>query len=383
MIRKILIYCYEYPPIGGGAGNALRHLCREWVRSGVECTVITSAFRDAAGESAEEGVRIIRLPVGRAEAGRGRVGEMLRYIWASGSGAQALVERFKPDLVIGFMTLPSGVAPYRLHKKFKLPYVTELRGGDVPGFDPGSLALYHAVTRPYIHAIWRRSALVIANSEGLADLARKSCVRTPVQVVPNGIDTEFFKPDPAVRDVSALHCVYVGRMVESQKRVGLLIRACAQVPSMRLSLVGAGPDEAEYKNMAGALAPGRVTFHGWAGKQELLKVLQSAHVYVSASGWEGMPNAALEAMACGLPLILSKAAGHEELVVDGVNGRLVNSASVDSWVAELKQWEHRQERLAMMGVASRDRALQRHDWAIIARDRLKLYQQALQKAAVH
>lgn len=377
-INSILAYCYEYPPIGGGAGNALRYLCREWVNTGVNCSVVTSAFGSLTGEAHEEGVRVIRIPAGRVEVGRGRVGEMLRYIWASVASAKQIARRLKPDLSVAFMTIPSGAAPYYLKGQTGLPFVTELRGGDVPGFDPDALGLYHAVAQPLICSIWRQSSLLMANSKGLADLAQKTGWNISVQVAPNGVDSNFFYPDPTAAKGGALRCIYVGRMVESQKRVSLLIRLCGWIPSMRLALVGSGPDEGSYRKMARQLAPGRVEFHGRVDKDNLLKLLQSSDVYVSASGWEGMPNAALEAMACGLPLILSRVAGHEELVVDGVNGRLIDGCSAESWFGVLESFAARRAKLIKMGSESRRLALERHDWSVIAQDRLRRYANALQ-----
>ncbi|MBF0254582.1 MAG: glycosyltransferase family 4 protein, partial [Candidatus Omnitrophica bacterium] len=66
----------------------------------------------------------------------------------------------------------------------------------------------------------------------------------------------------------------------------------------------------------------RVIFGGWMEQTRVKACLASADVFVSASKWEGMPNACLEAMAAGLPLVLSRIAGHEELVEEGKNGFL-------------------------------------------------------------
>ncbi|MCA9397066.1 MAG: glycosyltransferase, partial [Candidatus Omnitrophica bacterium] len=166
-IKSLTAFCYEFPPIGGGAGNALRHLCREWSAQGIEVTVVTSSQFQKDITEASEGFSVIRINVGRKEVGRGRIPEMIRYMIRSTLKGIELSRNRSSDLNIAFMSLPSGFAPWILSKKFKTPYVTELRGGDVPGFDPKHLNIYHSVLKPFTRSVWSRSSCLIANGSGL------------------------------------------------------------------------------------------------------------------------------------------------------------------------------------------------------------------------
>lgn len=376
---KLLIFCYEYPPIGGGAGNALAHLSRAWAAQGNAVTIVTSGFGDLSPDQTSHGVRIVRFPVGRRSVSRGTLVEMARYMFASRAACESIYNETRPDLAVAFMTLPSGVGPMLLKRRHNLPFVTELRGGDVPGFLPNLLGFFHGLTRGWIRSIWDASALVIANSDGLAELAKKTAPHIPFKVVPNGVDTRVFRPSDAPHaDPASCRCVFVGRLVDGQKQISKLIEVAGRQPGLELVIVGAGPDEARLRGMAAAgSASDRIRFTGWIKGPDLIHTLQSSDVYVSASVGEGMSNSALEALSCGLPMVLSRISGHEELVVDGQNGFLFDAGSTRELEDRLMQLASDPDRRIRFGQASRQHAVRHFDWSALAGQHLDLYRQAL------
>lgn len=385
---KLLIYCYEYPPIGGGAGNALGFLARIWAGQGHAVTIVTSQFGDLPADAVTDGVRVLRLAVGRRSVSRGRLVEMIRFMAASRRTADAVYEKTRPDLAVAFFTIPSGTAPMYLKRRHGLPFVTELRGGDVPGFSPKLLGFFHLLLAPRIRSIWKASSLVIANSRGLADLARKTAPELRIEVTPNGVDTRVFQPAAPLpsssaptstdRPAGSCRCVFVGRIVDGQKQISRLIQAIADQPGIELAVVGAGPDEARLKRLAAAGAgAGRIHFKGWAKGPELLRILQASDVYVSASAWEGMSNSALEGLSCGLPLVLSRISGHEELVEEGKNGFLFDVGSTEELKAALRRIASDPGLRLRFAEASRERAEKHFDWQTLAAQHLDLYRQAL------
>ena len=118
-------------------------------------------------------------------------------------------------------------------------------------------------------------------------------------------------------------------------------------------------------------------FAGWLKDGRLLEAYHQSDVYASALLWEGMPIAALEAMACGLPLVLSRIMGHEELVEDGVNGYLFEPGDTARLKNILEELKRDPVRRAAMGEASRRRALEHFSWSALARKRLELYENAV------
>jgi glycosyltransferase involved in cell wall biosynthesis len=378
---NLLVFCHEYPPIGGGASNGLYNLARSWAQQGHQVTVVTSAFKNIPCNSVEEGIRVVRLNVGRRFADHGRVREMLRYILAATLRIARWRREFRPDLTVAFMTIPAGPPAWAMKLLFGIPYAVELRGGDVPGFDPIRLKRFHLLTRPAIKALWKNAAVVISNSKGLQDLARQSAPVLCSQVIPNGVDHQFFTPvagEAKTKSGQKVRLIYVGRLADSQKKVSELIEVLGDISGAELVLAGDGIDHPTLVALAGRLGlSDRVIFKGWLSKQELTVALGQADVFVSASRWEGMPNAVLEAMASGLPLVLTRGSGHDDLITDGVNGFLFEPGSKESLAATLQKLTENPGLRTDMGTASRRMAVERFGWEQLSKLHLELYLKAV------
>lgn len=376
---NLLVFCYEYPPVGAGAGNALANMASIWAKRGHRVTVVTSGFTGLAASEMREGVRVVRIPVGRRDLSRGRLIEMMAYMLGSQRISDRLYHEMVPDLAVAFMTLPSGAAPVHLKQKYGLPLVSELRGGDVPGFLPKLLGLFHFVTRRWIINAWAQSSVVIANSDGLARTARRSAPELSIEVVPNGVDTTVFRPaEMPRRQKDRCHCIFVGRLVDGQKQIGKIIDVVARNTDLELSVVGAGPDERRLRQRAQLSGGhGRIHFCGWLKDGDLVRIYQDADIYVSASVAEGMSNSALEAMACGLPLVLSRIPGHQELVIEEQNGFLFDPGSTSELEGRLLSLAANPHLRDALSACSRKRAEDDFNWDRVADRHLELYHRAV------
>jgi len=105
-----------------------------------------------------------------------------------------------------------------------------------------------------------------------------------------------------------------------------------------------------------------VRFLGWQSRQQLMKCYGQANIFLFPSRHEGMPNALLEAMASGLPVIASCIAGNEELVVDGETGYLVPSEDMEALRAALKKLLSDPASRESMGNASRHYVEANYSW---------------------
>ena len=130
---RILVLNYEFPPLGGGAGNATACLAREWARRGHEVEIVTGGFRGLPRVEQREGFPVRRIRSPRARQGQCSVGEMGAYLTLSCLPALWRGLMFRPDIAIAFFSLPSGPAAWLLRAFRGTPYVVSLRGGDVPG----------------------------------------------------------------------------------------------------------------------------------------------------------------------------------------------------------------------------------------------------------
>ncbi|MDH3942569.1 MAG: glycosyltransferase family 4 protein [Anaerolineae bacterium] len=373
---RILLINSEFPPVGGGAGNASAYLGRALVRAGHTVSVVTSRWGDLPIEELVDGVRVYRIRAMRRRTDRSGALEQLVFILASFFWSLGHVRRERPNVILAFFGAPSGVAALGLHWLFGLPFIVSLRGGDVPGFRPYDFALFHKLIGPLLHVVWRQAAAVVANSEGLCALAEAFDAHVDISIVPNGVAVEDFPA--ATRQWEPARLLIAGRVVY-QKGIDLLLQALAGLKDLpwELDVAGDGPLLAELEILAEQLSlTDRVNFLGWQEKPALAECYRSANLYVYPSRHEGMPNVVLEAMASGLPVIASRIAGNEELVLPGETGLLVPPEDVDALRDAVRELLPDAERRASMGARARKRVEEKYTWAGAARQYSEIFQAA-------
>ena len=363
---KILLINSEYPPIGGGAGNASSNTARGLVQRGHDVLVLTSGWDALPFEETRQAVRIIRLATLRRKMDRSNALEQISFIFAASLRISGLARDFKPDVTLAFFGLPCGVVALLLKRLYRVPYIVSLRGGDVPGFRPYDFRLYHKLAAPVIRSVWRHADSIIANSNGLQKLALAFDSHYPIPVIPNGVDALRFVVSG--RDWSPPHVLSVGRVVY-QKGFDLAMRALSGLKDLEWiwTIAGDGPQMAALKAMAEEFGiGGRVHFTGWLSSEQLKEQYATANVFLFPSRHEGMPNVVLEAMASGLPVIASHIAGNEELVVDGETGRLVPPEDADALREALKPFLVEARMREGMGGAARRRVEASFSWGSVA-----------------
>jgi len=174
---------------------------------------------------------------------------------------------------------------------------------------------------------WRLADRIVCVSESTARFFCKSTHADAGRVmsIPNGVDASRFCGGGQARTERSV-VASVGRL-DSQKGYDVLIDAaklCAdRGVDAEFVIAGDGPQRQELEQ--------KIAHHGLASKVELVGrtadvpgLLATADVFVSSSRWEGMPNAVLEAMAAGLPIVATTVGGTPEVVVHGQTGLLVS-----------------------------------------------------------
>jgi glycosyltransferase involved in cell wall biosynthesis len=182
---------------------------------------------------------------------------------------------------------------------------------------------------------------------------------------PNGCDVTQFSPDPTVRRTTSV--LSVARLTNRQKRTTDLIRAMTHLPEeWTLDIVGTGPDRDMLEVLVSDLnLQDRIRFHGFVSRSGVRDLLRRCGVYVMPSSNEAVAIAALEAMACGAAVVLSRIRAFEELVTDGANGLLVPVGDVPALASGImKAWAHRD----VLGKAACDTVRTRYNSSILYRD---------------
>ena len=243
---------------------------------------------------------------------------------------------------------------------------------------PTRLALEAEVAR-------RVDRVVATSSAEVFELARLGVGTDRVTVVPCGVDLRRFSPDGPVepRPAGRRRVVTVGRLV-ARKGVADVITALAVVPDTELVVVG-GPDVADLDadpeaqrllEVAGdAGVADRVHLRGRLGREDLPAVLRSADAVACVPWYEPFGLVAIEAMACGVPVIAAAVGGLCDTVVDGVTGLHVSPRDPAAVAAALRRvLEDRglARRLAEAGV---ERARARYGWKSVARATSAVYRE--------
>ena len=374
-LRKlhVLFLNYEYPPLGGGAANATRQLLLEFSSTHeVMVDLVTSSANCLLSvEQVSQDITVHRLPVSKRDIHYWRIGEILSYLSRANKYINTELSPRQYDLAHAFFALPSGLLCYR-HRD-TLPYIVSLRGSDVPGFNR-RLAMHYTFLKPLVKRVWSGAASVIANSDDLRSLALKTNPLQQVDVIANGVDTRDFQPPrDSVRREGPLRILAVSRLTE-RKGLDIIIRALPKILEKKdvvIKVVGDGDLRDYLQNLAIELGvQSKVDLAGYVPHDELPELYHQADMFVLPSHWEGMSNALLEAMACGLPTIVTNTGDSNKLIKD--NGLIVQENTPESWSAAVLQLADEPDARENMGQASR-RIAQEYSWANVARRYLDVY----------
>ena len=371
---NILLVNYEYPPYGGGAGNATQQIAYALVALGHSVTVLTGGH--GIGEQDRHNVDVIHVGSVRAS----KSGSNLREMWSFLVKACLWVLRQDAgywNTAIIFFAMPCGPIGLLLKWRLGMPYVISLRGGDVPGFEP-SIHWLHRLLKPLRHSVYRKATAIVANSHSLSELSRATD-SFPVAVITNGVDINLFKPTGRTnRETSPLLRMLMVSRFHAQKN---LLRTLAMLEHARavginyaLTLVGDGP---EHRNILHFIKSRGlndvVSLTGWVEKAELVSLYQASDCFLSLSLYEGMSNTILEAMASNIPVIASDISAHREVIEHGINGYLVSTEKIDTLVAPLSEMSDQASVRMNLGTAARRTVTDRHNWTAVANQYAMLF----------
>jgi len=243
----------------------------------------------------------------------------------------------------------------------------------------------------WILGLYRQVDLVTAPSEAAVNALRVQGLppHIPAVVVSCGTNLGRFHPDPnldrrACRAEYGLHpdralFIYVGR-VDPEKKLELLLRAMALLKrdDIQLAIAGRGRETSKLQKLAETLGlEDRVRFLGFIPNERLPRLLNSADVFAMAGEAETLSLASLEAMACGLPLLLPDVFAMKELYTSEVNALLFKSGDPREAARCMEFLLGQREHWPEMGQASLEK-VQPHSLDIVLHNYETLYRQMLE-----
>jgi len=324
---KIALVRQRYNPYGG-AERFVERAMTALAKQDVGLTLLTRAWSgDQGSEQAEPGKdrRVIRCDPFY-------IGRVWRD-WSFARAVRAALESQRFDLVQSHERI-AGCDIYRagdgVHRQW---LANRRRAAGMWGRIALALNPYHWYTLAAEKRLFASAGLraVICNSNMVKDEVRQhfALAESKLHVIYNGVDLAAFHPDLRLNwrgrkraELGVADAAMVFLFVGSGfRRKGLpqLLRALSGVPDAHLVVVGADKELPQLRRTAGqARLSGRVHFTG--GQDDVKPWYGMADCFVLPTLYDPFPNAALEAMACGLPLITSAQCGAAEFIESGVEG---------------------------------------------------------------
>lgn len=370
---RLLFINYEYPPIGAGAATATAAMAHAATKLGHDVIVLTCGFDGRYGSVREGAVELQLVRARRKRRDRSSISEMASFVIRACAALPGLVRRTRPDACVVFFSMPCGPLGLLFRTLTGRPYIVSLRGGDVPGAEPG-LARMHRYLRPLRRLVLSRSIAVVANSPGLAKMSQ-AADPVPVVSIPNGVDLDVFRAASAPPS-EPFNFLFVGRFNE-QKNVRSLLDAAARLrdegSAFSLSIVGDGPLRDELLARANTLQLGdRVRWRQWLAREEMPALYRSAHCLVNPSHYEGMPNVVLEAMACGIPAVVTDVAGNRDVVSHERSGLVVPPNDPRALARAMARLMADRTLCMALGAAARAHVEERYSWEATTRAYIEL-----------
>jgi glycosyltransferase involved in cell wall biosynthesis len=231
----------------------------------------------------------------------------------------------------------------------------------------------------YILRFLRKTDRLIATSRQSAiEAHRQGFSDAQITMIPNGVDTRRFKPSGR-SEHSRSRIICVGRLVKV-KGIDVLIDAFSQLKREgtcgHLDIVGAGPEhDTLLKKAVDMGCAEEVIFHGEVADVE--SFFDTSCVFVQPSLAEGMSNVLLEAMACGLPVVATRAGAATDIIQDSVNGLLVDTGSAGGIRDAVRKIVCDEEFAQALGSNARKTVADTCSIDIIARQYMELYRELI------
>jgi glycosyltransferase involved in cell wall biosynthesis len=374
----ICFLCNEYPPgTHGGIGTFTRMLARALVRSGHRATVV-GTYRRRRGTENDEGVRVIRLHYAAVPGAR--------FLLNSRAIARALA-RVHAELPIDLIEGPEN-ALASLPRSFPIPKLIRMNGGHH----------FFAVTLGRRPALWRgwHERRSFRNADHICAVSRYVAETTrallrlgdvPIEILPNPVDTDLFRPRPEIPDEPGL-IVFAGTMCE-KKGIRQLVEAMpqivARVPHARLLALGRDSiDPVTGSSFTASLRTSIpphlqsvISFEGAVDHTRMSEFLTRAEVCVYPSHMEALPLAWLEGMAMQKAVVASSLGPGPEVIEDGLSGLLCDPRQPASIAAALVRVLQDSDLRRDLGEAARRRAVEHFSIARLLDRNIAYYERCL------
>jgi glycosyltransferase involved in cell wall biosynthesis len=290
----------------------------------------------------------------------------------------------KPDLVHHIALKPiitGGIAARLAGVKAVLNAPTGM------GFIFSSEKLLAKLLKPFVTILLRltlcppNSRVVFENPDDMAAMLKSRMITPGCEILIRGAGVDMDEFAPAPEPAGPVRVILIARMIH-EKGIGVFVEAARILRGEAAFVLVGAPDPGNPNSVTKAElraweAEGLVT---WLGpRRDIADLLRGAHIACQPSTYrEGLPKSALEAAACGKPLVTTDVPGCREAVVDGVTGFLVPPRDATALAAAIKKLIDDAGLRARMGAAGRERTAREFADAVVCEKTLLVYEALMQ-----
>ncbi|MFG1944390.1 glycosyltransferase [Nonomuraea sp. NPDC048826] len=360
--------------VASGSGNKRHHILSVARELGRDHHVTIYSRRNSAEGKPKTrvapGVTVEHIDVGPArDLSPNEVAPYLNHV------GEYLMKRWRQDRpdVIHAHSWTGGLAAVAGAKDLDVPVAHTFHT-----VDPARLSLERALGR-------RARAVIAGSGDEESALIRIGVPRNHIAVVPYGVDTErFHRQGVTTSRGTTKRLVHVGPLTPD-RGAQTIIRALQGLPEVELVLAG-GPapeqlDDDQDARRLRALAEqlgvaSRVTLLGQVKRAAVPKLMRGADAVVTVPREAPTGIVALEAMACGVPVIASAVGAHLDSVIDGVTGLLVPPDRPSRTARLARELMTDPTLRTALGYAGADRARSRYSWERVSQELVRVYEAA-------
>jgi len=326
MQMRIQMVSGQFYPIIGGAESQALNLSKSLVKKNIKVSVVTIRKKNLKKFEYVEGIPVFRIFSPRIRC----IG---KYIYLVTFFLYLVKTRNKYDIIHIHQGLSPAFAAVLAGKVLRKKTIIKI-GNCGERFDIKVLKNSYLIGRFMAAILKKANAIIYINSEMKKELIKEGFSRERLYYIPNGVDIEIYAPPKNKKEKKAMKeklnlplgkiVLFVGTLYP-KKNLEFLIREWKEIvrllPYAHLILLGDGPQKEELLNLTEKLGV-KENVHLIGEKKDVEEHLVAADLFVLPSLVEGLSNALLEAMASGLPCVVSNIPGNRDLIEDGKNGQL-------------------------------------------------------------
>lgn len=372
LFMRILLFSYEFFPVGGEEEIILYRLLQEYVNNNdLQIDLITTSSDEKQHLLKIGGnISIYKIPIVKKPKyiDFQSLDAKLQYIRKACKFSINLAKENSYNFTHAFSVFPCGIVSFFLAKKLRLPYVISLRESDIEEHNR-KYPIWHRSISSKIKDAWDNAYFIIANDQTFADLAMETHPGKEVKVIHKGVDVHEFLPDTTKINPNYFTIICVAHIVP-QKGVRFLIQAFEIISSRfsqtRLVIVGDGTELISLQELVqGFGLKDKIFFTSAVSHEKVIEYYQKSDVFVLPLLEGEISDAMSEAIACGLPIITTDTKTNRDILEENINCLMVKTRDVDDLVEKIEKLILNRDLGRELGKNNKELAKQ-FTWEVIA-----------------